>query len=228
MTPYILNIHTATETAIVNLSAGPRTLHTIINADTKQHAAFLHPAIDDILKKGGIGIKNLNAIGITSGPGSYTGMRVGLAAAKGLCYALNIPLITYNSLELIALSTIDFLKDNNALYCPMIDARRMEVYTALYRFNMDEVAPPSAKILDENSFSEYSNTAKIIFSGSGSKKFQDLSTIAGAYFTDIDVSTNAITSISWGKYQESKYSNISFIQPLYIKEFYSSSKERIF
>lgn len=227
MTPYILNIHTATETAIINLSAGPRMLHTIINADTKQHAAFLHPAIEDILKREGIGIKNLNAIGITAGPGSYTGMRVGLAAAKGLCYALNIPLITYNSLELIALSTIDFLDDSDALYCPMIDARRMEVYTALYTYNMNEVAPPSAKILDENSLSEYSNTAKIIFSGSGSKKFQGL-TISGAYFTDIEVSTNAITSISWGKYQESKYTNISLIQPLYIKEFFSSSKEGIF
>lgn len=225
MIPYILNIHTATETAIINLSCGPRTLLTIINTDTKQHAAFLHPAINDILKKKGILMKHLSAVSITSGPGSYTGMRVGLAAAKGFCYALKIPLITYNSLELIALSTIGFAKDSNALYCPMIDARRMEVYTSVYNSNMEELEPPSAKILNENSFQDYLNVSKIIFSGSGSEKFQHLTKIPGPFYPDIEISTEVMTLISWGKYQKSDYENISSAQPLYMKEFYTASKK---
>lgn len=225
MRPYILNIHTATETAIVNLSVGPRTLHTITNADTKQHAAFLHPAINGILKKEGIIMKDLSAVGITSGPGSYTGIRVGLAAAKGFCFGLKIPLITYNSLELIALSMISFAKEGNALYCPLVDARRMEVYTAIYKFNMEEVEPPSSKILDENSFQDYLNKSKVIFSGSGCKKFQHLTKMPGSYFTDIEISTEVLTLLSLGKYEKSDFENISTFQPLYIKEFYTTSKK---
>ena len=225
MIPYILNIHTATETAIINLSLGPRTLNTIINTDTKQHAAFLHPAIKVILKKEGIVMKDLSAVSITIGPGSYTGTRVGLAAAKGFCYALKIPLITYNSLELIALSTINFAKDSDALYCPMIDARRMEAYSAIYRFNMEELEPPCAKILDENSFRDYLNVSKIIFSGSGSKKFQHLTKLPGSYFPDIEISTKVLTLLSWGKYQKSDFENIYSAKPLYIKEFFTTSNK---
>ena len=149
---YLLNIHSATETAIINLMAGQEILSTLCNHETKQHAFFLHTAIKELLREQGIGIKNLNAIGVSSGPGSYTGIRVGLATAKGLCYALNIPLITYNSLELMALSARNNAKDEIAFYCPMIDARRMEVYTAIYNFNMEEIESPSAQILTENFF----------------------------------------------------------------------------
>lgn len=225
MTPYILNIHTATETAIINLSLGPHTLHTVINTETKQHAAFLHTAINSILKKEDMVMKDVSAVGVTSGPGSYTGIRVGLAAAKGFCYALKIPLIIYNSLELMALSTINFIKDSNALYCPMIDARRMEVYTAIYKYNMKEVEPPSAQILNENSFEEYSNAPKLIFSGSGIKKFQHLTKLPASCFSDIAISTEALTYFSWKKYQQSECENISSAQPLYIKEFYTTSKK---
>lgn len=222
MTPYILNIHTATETAIINLSLGPDTLHTVVNPDTKQHAAFLHITVNDILKKEGIKMKDVNAVSITSGPGSYTGIRVGLAAAKGFCYALKIPLIIYNSLELIALSTINFVQDKDAWYCPMIDARRMEVYTAVYKFTMEEVSPPSAKILEENSFRDYLKMSKIIFSGSGSKKFQQLAKVPAACFSDVNISTEAMTMLSWGHYQKSGFENISLAQPLYLKEFFTT------
>ncbi len=221
MTPFILNIHTATETAIVNLSHGPNTLHTRINIDTKKHAAFLHPAIIDILENEGMIMKDLSAVSVTSGPGSYTGMRVGIAAAKGFCYALKIPLITYNSLELLALSMIDFTKDSDSLYCPMIDARRMEVYTAVYDFNMREVEAPSAKILTEDSFQDYLHVSKMLFSGSGSKKFQPVTKQPGFCFHDIEISSLVLTSFSWAKYLKSEYANILSVQPLYIKQFWN-------
>ncbi|MEO6219483.1 MAG: tRNA (adenosine(37)-N6)-threonylcarbamoyltransferase complex dimerization subunit type 1 TsaB [Ginsengibacter sp.] len=223
MIPYILNIHTATETAIINLSKGPETLRTFINTDTKQHAAFLHVAINEMLQQEGITMKVLNAIGITSGPGSYTGIRVGLAAAKGFCYALNIPLITYNSLHVMALSAADFVKDADALYCPMIDARRMEVYTAIYKFKMEEVEPPGAKVLTEKSYENYLKF-KIIFSGSGTKKFKNLTNLPDSYFADTAISSETLTKISWEKYQHSTFENILYAEPLYIKEFHTASK----
>jgi tRNA threonylcarbamoyladenosine biosynthesis protein TsaB len=196
----------------------------IINTDTKQHAAFLHSAVDELLKQHGISIKVLNAVGITTGPGSYTGIRVGLAAAKGFCYALNIPLIISNSLELMAFSATDFVKDTDALYCPMIDARRMEVYTAIYKFNMEKVEPPSAKILTKHTFEDYFNLSKkIIFSGSGSKKFQQLTKMRDDAFIETLISSEIFTQFSWNKYKKSDFENAFYAQPLYIKEFHTTS-----
>src|SRR5487761_2671007 len=114
---YILNIHTAPETAVINLTADGKVLGSALNHEAKQHAAFLHAAIHELLQNQGIDIKDLDAIGVSSGPGSYTGIRVGLATAKGLCYALNIPLITFNSLEIIAHSSAESIKDFDGLYC---------------------------------------------------------------------------------------------------------------
>ncbi len=225
MMPYILNIHTATEIAIVNLSLGARTIFTARNINTKQHAAFVHEAVNDVLTSEGITAKDLNAIGVTSGPGSYTGMRVGLAAAKGFCYALQIPLIAHNTLELIALSTIDFAEDREALYCPMIDARRMEVYSAIYDFNMKQVEPPGAKILNEDSFRDYLEKFKIIFSGSGSKKFQQLVKTPASRFVEIDISTEVLTKASREKYKKSDFEDVSTIYPLYMKDFYTTSRK---
>ncbi len=225
MTPYILSIHTATETAIVNLSSGPHTRHTIINTDTKKHAAFLHSAIDNILKKENISMKSVSAVSVTNGPGSYTGIRIGLAAAKGFCYALKIPLITCNSLELLALSAIEVVKDADALYCAMIDARRMEVYTAVYNFNGDVINEPAAKVLTENSFREYSNASKLIFMGNGAEKFKQLSKNPGFCFPNIEISSETLSRLSWEKYQKNENENISLTAPLYLKEFYTGSKE---
>ncbi|MEP6584271.1 MAG: tRNA (adenosine(37)-N6)-threonylcarbamoyltransferase complex dimerization subunit type 1 TsaB [Ginsengibacter sp.] len=222
MIRYILNIHTATETAIVNLSRESFTIHTLINTITKEHATFLHPAINEILKKEGITMRDVVAVAATAGPGSYTGIRVGLAAARGLCYALKIPLISFNSLELIALSTINFVKNKDALYCPMIDARRREVYTAIYNFDMQEIEAPSARILDENYIDNHP-TMPTIFSGSGSKKFQSLTEISALFYPDIEISSESMTQISWNKYQNNMFNTLSFEKPLYIKEFYTTT-----
>jgi tRNA threonylcarbamoyladenosine biosynthesis protein TsaB len=214
---HILNIHTATETAIINLMADAKILDTSSSHETNQHASFLHVAIKEILQQHAIDIKNLNAIGVTSGPGSYTGIRVGLATAKGLCYALKIPLITYNTLEVMAISAIDFTKDNNAFYCPMIDARRMEVYAAIYNREIEEIIPPSAIILNENSFAEILSGHKIFFSGSGSHKFLQILTHGNAIFLDQEISAGSLAKISWQKYLENDFENVPYARPLYIK-----------
>ncbi|MEO8860251.1 MAG: tRNA (adenosine(37)-N6)-threonylcarbamoyltransferase complex dimerization subunit type 1 TsaB [Ginsengibacter sp.] len=221
---YILNIHTATETALVSLADGPVVLGTLTNEETKQHAAFLHLAIDKLLKDRQIAIKELEAIGVSSGPGSYTGIRVGLAAAKGLCFALNIPMINYNSLELLALSAMDFANDAQGLYCPMIDARRMEVYTALYKFTEVEVFGPSALILSEDSFSSELRLGKVYFSGSGTDKFEKLIKNQNAIFLPGRISAGSIARLSWRKFEKQDFRNTAYLSPLYIKEFHTILK----
>jgi tRNA threonylcarbamoyladenosine biosynthesis protein TsaB len=169
---YILNIHTATETAMVNICNGPEVLATLFNQDTKQHASFLHTAIDQLLSENQIQMHQLKAIGVSNGPGSYTGIRVGLAAAKGLSYALQIPMITFNTLEVMAITAVNEIKNEDAYYCPMIDARRMEVYTAVYNYQLKEIISPQAMILSENSFEEIAQQQEVIFFGNGSEKFK--------------------------------------------------------
>ena len=218
---YILNIHTSTETAIVNLTRGQELLGTRINYVAKEHAAFLHPAILDLLNKEGVILKNLRAIGVSTGPGSYTGVRVGLASAYGLGYALQIPLVAYNSLEVMAKTAINFINVPTGLYCPMIDAKRMEVFTALYDNQLQELMPPSAMVLDENSFKEYLGSFKVGFCGSGSNKFQNISRGEKAYFIGTNISSESIAEISWKKYERNDFHNIPYPQALYIKDFYS-------
>lgn len=222
---YILNIHTATEKAIVTICNGPKVLTSLVNADSKQHAAYLHTAIHQILQLNDIKPEDLKAIGVTGGPGSYTGIRVGLATAKGLCFALKIPLIMCNTLEVMALSIIENTVDKNALYCPMIDARRMEVFTAVYNHDLIPIIPPSAMILTEKSFEDLLSRHTIYFSGSGAQKFQKLaSEIPSSYFTNDDISTNAFGRFCWNKFQKNEFENVSNSHPLYIKEFYTIGK----
>jgi tRNA threonylcarbamoyladenosine biosynthesis protein TsaB len=222
---YTLNIHTATETAIINLTKDGEVLGTFINYDTREHAVLLHTSIRELLQKNNIGIKKLNAIGVSLGPGSYTGIRVGLATAKGLCYALNIPLITFNSLELMALSAAKSVKDEEALYCPMIDARRMEVFTALYNYTLQELIPPSAMILDENSFADVLNLNKIYYAGSGSGKFKNIAGNVNSFFINEAISTESLAEISWENFKKNELKNVPYAQPLYIKEFYTIFKK---
>lgn len=222
---YLLNIHTATETAIVNLTKNEELLGTCINENTKQHASFLHGAIRELLRTNNVAIQKLSAVGVSSGPGSYTGIRVGLAAAKGLCYALNIPLITFNSLELMALSAVTSVKDNTALYCPMIDARRMEVFTAIYNYNLQELIPPSAIVLDDNSFADILFSNKIYFLGSGIDKFKEITKSENSIFIKVPILSESLSVISRKKYAMSSFENVPYAKPLYIKDFYTILKK---
>ena len=218
---YILNIHSATETAIVNISEDGKVLHTLQNTHAKEHAAFLHIAIRDLLQRAQLDIKSLQAVAVTCGPGSYTGIRVGIATAKGLCFALNVPLIFLNSLELMAHTARQMVGDTEALFCPMIDARRMEVFTALYNHEIQVILPPLAMILDPTSFSLQLERSKIYFSGNGSKKFRNIADSANALFIESDLSGDSLAAISSHKFHKNEFENVGYAQPLYLKEFYS-------
>ena len=157
---YILNIDTAVTTASACLAKDDQPVILQINPSQKDSASWLHTAIKELVEKAGISLHQLDAVAISAGPGSYTGLRVGMSAAKGLCFALQKPLITINTLQMMAAAAQD---GDAALLCPMIDARRMEVFTAIYDQKLEEVLSPANIILTEESFSDVLSRQKVCF-----------------------------------------------------------------
>jgi len=224
---YLLNIHTTSENAIVNLSDNSHVLSTLINSDSRKHAAFLHSSVSQILQENDILPTSLKAIGVTGGPGSYTGIRVGLATAKGLCFALKIPMIMMNTLELMAFSAIEKFSNKDAFYCPMIDARRMEIFTAVYNEQLDPVIPPLAMVLEENSFRDLIQNHPLFFFGSGAEKFEKIiNSNVNYHFIDNPLSSFSLAKFAWNKFQKNKFDNIAYSKAFYVKEFYSGPKKK--
>ena len=222
---YILNIDTTTEKAIINICNGPEVIDSSFNEDAKQHASFLHTSIQKLLQENEIKPTELKAIGVTGGPGSYTGIRVGLATAKGLSFALKIPMMMFNTLELMAFSAIEKIAKPNCLYGPMIDARRMEVFTAVYDEKLNPVLPPSATVLTENSLKELPDRP-IYFFGSGSEKFKNLlnNSSENFHFLDSKITPGSLAKFAWNNFEKNNFVNPATSKPLYIKEFFSNIK----
>jgi tRNA threonylcarbamoyladenosine biosynthesis protein TsaB len=217
----ILNIDTATEKASVCLAKNGKQLSLMHNERQQDHASWLHTAIEEMFQQEKYEMKDLNAVAVSAGPGSYTGLRVGMAAAKGFCYALNIPLITENTLFIMAFAATQQSKNKNVLYCPMIDARRMEVFSALYNDELKEIILPAAIILNEESFDDYLIDNSIIFFGSGSEKWRQITKHANAFFANIEVDASYLSILSYKKFAEKKFTDIIYCEPIYIKEFYT-------
>ncbi|MCP9752552.1 tRNA (adenosine(37)-N6)-threonylcarbamoyltransferase complex dimerization subunit type 1 TsaB [Ferruginibacter sp. HRS2-29] len=216
----ILNIDTSLETASVSIAKDGEILASLVNEVQKEHASFLHVAIGQLLKKVAIKPADLDAIAVTEGPGSYTGLRVGMASAKGMSYALGKPFITVGTLEAMALQAIH-LSNEDVMYCPLIDARRMEVYTAIYDKELEVLLQPCAMILTEHSFAEQLAKGKIIFSGNGAQKWKSLTSSAHAAFADVKEIAAAISILSEKKFVQEKFTQLAHSEPLYIKEFYN-------
>ena len=220
----ILNIDTSIEVASVSIAKDGIIQAYLINTIQKEHASFLHNAVKQLLAESALNIKQLDAIAVTNGPGSYTGLRVGLASAKGFCYALNKPLITIGTLNALAVAAINALKETfreTTLFCPMIDARRMEVYTAIFDKNMVEILPPSAMILDERSFEQFLQNNKVFFTGTGAAKWANIARSENAGFiNELDIKA-AISTLSFKKFLTEDFTGLTYSEPLYIKEFFS-------
>jgi tRNA threonylcarbamoyladenosine biosynthesis protein TsaB len=217
----ILNIDTSLETASVSIANDGIILSELTNATQREHAAFVHVAIKKLLAKENLKATDLDAVGVTLGPGSYTGLRVGLSAAKGLCYALNKPLITVGTLEVMTKDMmLQMEKTTNCLFCPMIDARRMEVFTAIYDENCKEVTTPHATVLTSQSFAENYDEKMLIFFGSGMSKWKDISNIKNAFFGTNNFLPNALNLLIYKKFILSEFANLSTSIPQYSKPFY--------
>jgi tRNA threonylcarbamoyladenosine biosynthesis protein TsaB len=216
----ILNIDTSTEAASICLCEDANQLLLLQNSEQKDHAAWLHVAIDEMIRTSGYTMKNLSAIAVTEGPGSYTGLRVGMSAAKGFCYALGIPFITEGTLKVMAFAASCQIADTSLLLCPMIDARRTEVFTALYKRDMQEIMPASAIVLDENSFAAELTSQKIFFFGGGSDKWGKISTSDNILVGAISCNASHLGILSYQKLLHHQFTDIAYSQPAYIKEFY--------
>ncbi len=218
----VLNIDTALDSASVCLAKDGKSLDLLINKDQKSHAGWLHPAIDDMLRKNNLYMNQLDAIAVSIGPGSYTGLRVGLASAKGLCYALHKPLIAVSTLEMMAQAVREEARD---LICPLIDARRMEVFAAVYDKKLREKISPQAMIVDENSFASLLQEHEILFCGNGNKKLQALLSTNHAAFSDTGANASHLAQLSHLQWEAKNFANLVSTEPLYIKEFYSPHRK---
>lgn len=214
----ILNIDTSVETASVCLAKDGQVLRLSINENQKDHASWLHVAILEMLQGAGYAMPDVQAVAVSIGPGSFTGLRIGLSTAKGLCYAQHIPLITIGTLEMMAFAAKDEAVD---LLCPLIDARRMEVFTAVYDKTLLQIAPPSAMIIDEKSFAGLLSSNKILFFGNGRKKLQTLITNNNASFSNTVGNASHLASLSHNRFRNNEFADLAYTEPLYLKEFYS-------
>ncbi len=224
----ILHIDTATDRASICISNGMEILGLMESNEQKNHAAFLQPAIEQLLKQNGLGLSMMDAISVTSGPGSYTGLRVGMASAKGICYALQKPLIMVNTLEVMAQSFITHSTQlshfPDALLCPMIDARRMEIFTATYTLSLDEISPPHALIVQSNPFIALLENKIVCFFGSGMQKCRHQISHPNAVFEDITHSAKDLAKRALIAYQSNHFADLAYAEPLYVKEFYTVTK----
>lgn len=231
----ILNIDTATDLASICLSHNTQIIAYTENDDYKNHAAFIQPAIKKMFEDvsqinkyfATISLNNLDAIAVTIGPGSYTGLRVGLASAKGLCFALNKPLITLNTLLVMADAAKQTATDvaNNTLFCPMIDARRMEVFTAVYNNKLGLVEQPTAVILTANSFGKLLQEQPIIYSGNGASKFKQICNHLNAMFSLAQHNAKNMVEFSLSKFNNKCFDDVAYSSPFYGKEFYSTAQK---
>ncbi len=218
----VINLDSTLETASVSIAENGVILMQQTNKVQKEHATFLHSSIKNLLSQLNISINNVDAIATTIGPGSYTGLRVCLSAAKGLCYALNKPLITIGTLEALAKTAIlHFSSEKDFLFCPMIDARRMEVYTAIYNKDLEEVVAPHAAIVDVHFCESLLSNKNILFFGSGMEKFQNINTNSNSAFQNTLEITNAINLLSYDKFCGEIFADIVTSSPLYTKEFHN-------
>ncbi|MEJ7626394.1 MAG: tRNA (adenosine(37)-N6)-threonylcarbamoyltransferase complex dimerization subunit type 1 TsaB [Ferruginibacter sp.] len=220
----ILNIDTSTDFATITLAEDGKVLKSISNTIQKDHAAFLHPAVNEVLQSGERKISDLDAIAVTAGPGSYTGIRVGLAAAKGLSLALNIPLITINTLLLLAKDAIlNHTSGTDILFCPVIDARRMEVFTAVYNNTLSEILSPCTMILTNNSYDDFLMNNKVFFFGNGSEKLKNIIQNQNAFYIENVNIPFALSQHTYELYLSKSFTDLIYSEPFYLKEFYTGT-----
>lgn len=186
-------------------------------------ASHLVPLVDELFQASGIHKKNLSGVAVSGGPGSYTGLRISTSAAKGICYALDIPLIALNTLHILAVSLQG--KDAEGLLCPMIDARRMEVYTCLLTRDGEELEPVQPMVIDEKSFLVHLNKGPVVFFGNGAAKCRDVIRHANAAFVDgLYPRAADMGMAAFRKFEKGELADVRTFEPSYLKEFKVKTK----
>jgi tRNA threonylcarbamoyladenosine biosynthesis protein TsaB len=218
--PLILSIETSTKVCSVSLHEDQRIVGLKEIFSDRSHSSLLTILIRDLIVECGFGIEDLNAVAVSKGPGSYTGLRIGISASKGLCYALDIPLISVNTLEAMVQGMLKY-NVQDALLCPMLDARRMEVYCLIADNQWNIYEKTQALIIDEHSFSSLLFDRKIIFFGPGADKIENvfIGQENAIFIRDVYPSASQIGYLAYEKYVKSEFEDLAYFEPYYLKEF---------
>ena len=225
-----LFIETTTNVCSVALSDENEIIALKESSEDRAHAKILAPFIREILDENKLETSDLDAVVLSKGPGSYTGLRIGVATAKGIAYASDIPLIAISTLRAMAYGFVQKNQHPNALFIPMIDARRMEVYSAVYDNNNKGVRAIQADIIDEKSYSEYLSNSEVYFFGDGAPKCKDVITSERAHFIDnFDPSAAYMHHLAMDKWKNKDFEDVAYFEPFYLKDFIATvAKKNIF
>jgi len=231
----ILNIESSSNMCSVALSSDGIVLGYIESDEEKSHAGKLTIFIEELLKKHNISTNNLDAIAVSQGPGSYTGLRIGISVAKGICYAIDKPLIAVGTLQSLSfglhnndifdISKLSLSKDT--LFCPMIDARRMEVYTAIYSIDNELIGKVHAKIIEKNSFIETLDNGSMVFFGNGANKCKEVIKHKNAIFVDnILLSARYMATLAEKIFNKKVFCDTAYFEPFYLKDFIATTPKK--
>ena len=214
----ILSIESGTEVCSIGLSREGKSFASCESVVGRDHARLVALYADQLMRENGVEPSDLEAVAVSQGPGSYTGLRIGVSFAKGICYSLSIPLIGINSLEALAhqASAIVGEGDDNVVICPMIDARRMEVYAQLFDSKMCALGEPQAVVVDDNTFADLrSQGRRLILCGDGAAKAHE---VIGGELIDVMPSAGAVGELAYRKYKEQAFEDVAYFEPFYLKE----------
>lgn len=220
----ILIIDTALERGGVGLYQNHEALGVLYNESQRDHAGFVQPAIDQIMKNTGVALTDIDVVAVVAGPGSYTGLRVGLSTAKGLCYALDKQLILINTLDAMALASIKAMDGKNFYYVPMIDARREDVFTGLYDNQRQLEVSQQAMTLSAEAFQTFSSKKKMILSGSGASKASQIIKSDNILVLDTTYDLSDVCTIAEEEIALKNFADVAYSEPDYLKAFYSTAQ----
>ena len=218
--PCILNIDTSTDVCSAALTNNGTVVLEKVSYKDHSHASLLGVYVSECLDKAKEEGLTLDAVAVSSGPGSYTGLRIGVSMAKGVCFGLDIPLISVPTLELLASTAIKVNNQEDCLYCAMLDARRMEVYSAIYTSQLEEHRGVKAEIVTPELYDEYLQQGKVCFFGNGSDKCQPVIEHANASFIEgvHPIAVNMMT-LAEQRFEKQAFESVAYFEPFYLKEF---------
>lgn len=228
--PCILHIETSTDICSVALSQDGACLDERISKDGPSHAQLLPTFVDELISFADNHAIPLDAISVSSGPGSYTGLRIGVSTAKGICYGRNLPLISIPTLEVLCTPVLLYEDEieEEALLCPMIDARRMEVYAAVYDRALQALQPVHAEIISENSYWEHLEKGPVYFFGNGAVKCKSKITHPNAHFlNDIRPIARNMYPLAERKFAQQRFEDVAYFEPYYLKDFIAGTQKNL-
>ena len=227
----IILIETSTSLCSTALVEDGKVVCERLSTEPRAHASMTAPYVNEMLKERGLGVKDCNAVAVSKGPGSYTGLRVGVSTAKGLCFGAGIPLISVGTLDTLVWQAMDdgLVPEGCRYIVPMVDARRMEVYTAIFTPDGKQVTPTEAMVVGEDSFKEQLSEGPVLFIGDGVGKCQGVINSHNAHFVQCCPKASGMTRPAVAALNEGKFEDVAYFEPYYLKEFMTTtSKKKLF